>query len=203
MTRPAVVRLGALAAVVSGICWVVKAGGIMITGNQPPVVFEAALGLFPVALLGLYAVICGGGRLATSGLVLACAAALSAVTVGLVVVFGPDDWVPREDKATVLTPFIVVAGFGAFASLVLLGMATRRTSSLPGRWRNFPLTLGVSAVPLMVAGAALEAVHERLFEVPILLLGLGWCALGYLLGRTLGSASTETRARRPQPSRAP
>lgn len=190
MTRSTVIRLGAVAAVVGGICWVVKAGGILITGNQPPAVFEAALGLFPVALLGLYAVVRGGGRLATSGLVLACAAALSAVTVGLAVVFGPDDWVPREDTVTVLTPFMVLAGFGGFASLVLLGMATRRTSSLPGRWRNFPLALGVSAVPLMVVGGALEAVHERLFELPILLLGLGWVGLGWLLFRSSGPVGT-------------
>lgn len=190
MTRSAVIRLGAVAAAVGGICWVVKAGGILITGDQPPVVFEAAFGLFPVALLGLYAAVHGGGRVAVPGLILACAAAVSAVTVGLAIVVGPDDWVPREDTVTVLTPFIATAGLGTFAGLVLLGIATRRTSSFPGMWRTFPLALGLAAVPLMVVGGALEAVNERLLEPPILLLGLGWVGLGWLLFGSSGPVGT-------------
>lgn len=44
------VRLGGLAAVAGGLMWVVKGGSILLTGQQPPVVFEAALPLFATDL---------------------------------------------------------------------------------------------------------------------------------------------------------
>lgn len=171
----------------AGAFWVVKAAGILLTGEQPPLLFELAFLLLPVALVGLYAALPRRrGRLATAGLALAGSAELSAVTVGLGALLGPDDWVPHEDTATVLTPFIVAAALGTVVALVLLGIETRRTDALPGRWRTFPLALGLAVVPLTAVGGALEAVDERLLEPPILLMGLGWLALGWLVGRRAG-----------------
>jgi len=184
MARLTVIRWGAVAAVVAGVCWVIKAAGIFLSGAQPPILFEAAFVLFPVALVGLYAALGPrGGRSAMCGLVLAVAAEVSAVVVGLGVLFGPADLMPREDSVTVLTPFIVLAGLGAFAGLLLLGLAVRRTRALPGPWRTLPLALAVSAVPLLMLGGALEVVSERLLEVPIVLLGVGWVALGVVLAQ--------------------
>ena len=178
------IRWGAGAAVVAGACWVVKAGGILLTGDQLPGAFESAFILFPVALVGLYAAMeQNGGRLAICGLVVTVTAELSAVVVGVGMLLGPENWVAREDTVTVLTPFIVLAGFGTFVALLLLGLAVRRTRALPERWRTLPLVLAVSAVPLMLIGGALEGVSERLLEVPILLLGVAWITLGAVLAQ--------------------
>ncbi len=178
------IRGGAASAVVAGACWVIKAVGILLTGAQPPLVFEAAFVLFPLALVGLYAAIRGrGGRLALCGLVLAVAAEVSAVVVRLGELIGPAEWVPEEDTVTILTPFIVLGGFGTFVALLLLGIAVRQTRALPGAWRSFPLSLAVAAVPLMVVGGVLEPFSERLLEIPIVILGVAWIALGVVLAR--------------------
>ena len=55
MASSALIRIGGLAAMVGGLLWVVKGGAILLTGQQPPVVFEAALPLFALGLLGLHA----------------------------------------------------------------------------------------------------------------------------------------------------
>jgi hypothetical protein len=192
VTRLTVIRAGAGAAVLAGACWVIKAAGILLTGDQLPGAFEVAFLLFPVALVGLYAVIGRrGGRLAMCGLVVAVTAELSAVAVGVGRLLGPDDWVPREETVTVLTPFIVLAGFGTYVALLLLGLAVRRKQALPGRWWTLPLALAVSAAFLMLIGGALESLSERLLEIPILLLGAGWITLGAVLAQ---------QAMSPQPS---
>ena len=48
-------RWGGLAAMLGGVMWVFKGGAIILTGEQPPVVFEAALPLFAAGLVGLHA----------------------------------------------------------------------------------------------------------------------------------------------------
>jgi hypothetical protein len=55
MVSASLIRLGGLAAMVGGLLWVVKSGSILITSQQPPVAFEAAMPLFAVGLLGLHA----------------------------------------------------------------------------------------------------------------------------------------------------
>lgn len=191
-------RLGAVASVTAGACWVVKAVGILATGEQPPIVFELALVLFPVALVGLFATLGRrGGRLATWGLVLAVTAVVSAVVMGLGLLLGPEDWMPADGTVTVLTPFIALTGFGTIVALLLLGLAVIRTKALSGRWRTLPLGLAVSYVPLMALGGALEAVNERLLEVPVLLLGVAWIALGAVVARDASVYETSPA----QPSR--
>lgn len=88
---------------------------------------------------------------------------------------------PDEDEVTVLTPFILIAGFGTFAALVALGVAVRRTGALAAPYTSLPWALGLAAIPLLIIGGALEAVSERLFELPIALGGLAWIALGVAL----------------------
>ena len=186
------IRWGGVAAVVAGACWVVKAASILLTGEQPPILFQAGFVLFPVALVGLYATMGRrGGPLALCGLVLAVTTEVSAVVVGFGVLLGPDDWMPSEDTVTVLTPFIVLAGIGTFAALLLLGLAVRRTRAMAGRWQILPLALAVSAVPLMVIGGALESVNERLLEVPLLVLGVAWIGLGVVVARVASKDAQE------------
>ena len=180
MSASGLARWGGLAAMLGGVMWVVKGGAIILTGEQPPVVFEAALPLFAVGLVGLHARLGGrGGRLGKTGVLLAYVALASALVVLVGWTLAPAGWVPNEDSLTPLTPFIVLAGLGPFVGLVLLGIATLRVKAMPAPWSALPLLMGASAVPLMLVGGVLELVSERLFELPIVLLGLAWVLLGY------------------------
>ena len=134
MASSALVRLGGLAAVGGGLMWIVKGGAILLTGQQPPVVFEAAMPLFAVGLLGLHARLEGrGGPLGKAGVLVAYAALASAAIVLI----------------TPLAPFYAVAGFGPFLGLLLLGSATLQARVFPSPWSALPLVMGLGG-PLLV-----------------------------------------------------
>ncbi len=164
MASSALVRLGGLAAMVGGLMWVVKGGAILLTSQQPPVVFESAMPLFAVGLLGLHARLDGrGGPLGKAGVLVAYAALASAAIVLM----------------TPLAPFYAVAGFGPFLGLVLLGSATLKARVFPPPWSALPLAMGLGGPLLIVAGGGLALISERLLEIPIVLVGLAWMLLGY------------------------
>ena len=169
------------AGMLGGALWVVKGGGVILTGDQPPT-FEPALFLFGVGLLGLYARLDGrGGRVGRAGGVMACMAVASAMVTAIAALVAPA-WMPDgEGDITPLTPAITLAGLGTFLGLSLLGIATLRAKVLSPGWNALPLAMGVSAVPLMLIGGILEVFSDRLFELPIVLLGLAWMMLGYAL----------------------
>ncbi len=149
---------------VGGLLWIVKGGTILLAGQQPPVVFGAALPLFAVGLLGLYARLGGrAGPLGKAGVLVACGA-LAAATIVLV---------------APLAPFYVVAGFGPFLGLVLLGSAALQARVFPAPWSALPLAMGLGGPLLVLAGGALALMNERLLEIPIVLVGLAWMLLGY------------------------
>jgi hypothetical protein len=158
------IRWAGLAAMVGGLLWVVKGGSILLTGQQPSVVFEAAMPLFAVGLLGLQARLDGrGGTLGKAGVLMAYAALASAV----IVLIRP------------LAPFIVLAGFGPFLGLVLLGSATLQARVFAPPWSALPLAMGLGGPLLILAGGGLALISERLLEIPIVLVGLAWMPLGY------------------------
>ncbi len=164
MASSALIRIGGLAAMVGGLMWTVKGGSILLTGQQPPLVFEAALPLFAVGLLGLHARLGGhGGPLGKAG-VLVAYAALAAAALVLV---------------APLPPFYAVAGFGPFLGLVLVGSATLQAGVFPPPWSALPLAMGLGGPLLILAGGGLALMNERLLEIPIVLVGLAWMLLGY------------------------
>jgi hypothetical protein len=165
MASSVLIRLGGLAAMVGGLLWVVKGGSILITGQQPPVVFEAAMPFFAVGLLGLHARLDGrGGPLGKAGILVAYAALTAAATFLI----------------TPLAPFIIVAGFGPFLGLVLLGSATLQARVFPRPWSALPLAMGVGGpLLILVAGGGLALISERLLEIPLVLVGFAWILLGY------------------------
>ncbi len=164
MASAALIRIGGLAAMVGGLMWIVKGGSILITGQQPPVVFEAALPMFAVGLVGLHARLRGhGGPLGKAG-VLVTYAALAAAALVLV---------------APLPPFYAVAGFGPFLGLVLMGSATLQARIFPPPWSALPLAMGLGGPLLILAGGGLALMNERLLEIPIVLVGLAWMLLGY------------------------
>lgn len=164
MESSILIRLGGLAAMVGGLLWIAKGGAILLTGQQPPVVFKAALPLFAVGLLGLYARLGGRtGPLGKAGVLVACAALAAAA----IVLVAP------------LAPFYVVAGFGPFLGLVLLGSAALKARVFPAPWSALPLAMGLGGPLLILAGGGLALISERLLEIPIVLVGLAWMLLGY------------------------
>ncbi len=89
-----------------------------------------------------------------------------------------------DDEVFLLSATIPLTGLSILASLVLLGIAVRRVGALPGRWRSFPLSMGVAVLPLMMIGAILETLDERLLELPLVVLGLAWVMLGWRMSRS-------------------
>ena len=174
MASSALIRIGGLMAMGGGLMWIVEGGSLLITGQQPLVVFEAALPLFAVGLLGLHARLEGrGGPLGKAGVLVAYAALAAAV---LVVLVAP------------LAPLYAVAGFGPFLGLVLMGSATLQARIFPPPWSALPLALGLGGPLLILAGGGLALMNERLLEIPIVLVGVAWMLLGYSVLIVKGAA---------------
>jgi hypothetical protein len=158
--------------------WTAKGAAILLTGDQPDYIFELAPLFFALGLLALYDRLEGdggkaarlGGALAWSGLALVLASVALYLATG-------------EEQGFPIAVTIPLAALSILAALVLLGIAVRRTGALPGRWRSFPLAMGAGVIPLMLVGGILETLDERLLEIPIVLLGLAWSALGYAIWR--------------------
>jgi len=144
------VIIGGVAAIIGGLCWAVKAAALITTRMQPPVIYDVAPLFFPVAVVGLSALLLDRrARMARGGSVSACVAELAAVVSVLGLFLGPVDWTPTSSvgsrPVTILTPFITLAAYGALLGLFLIGTAIRRTAPCPAggprsscSWRQQP-----------------------------------------------------------------
>ena len=190
MSLPARVQLGAASAMLGGLFWIVKAGTILLIGEQPPFLFELAPILFAGGLLGLHARAGGkGGVVGNIGLGLAIVSGVAAVITLMTT---------SPSAGESFSPPIFITFLAELASLVFLGLAARRTRAI--RWSLLPLTLGTITFPLIALGGALATVNARLLEIPILLLGLAWVWLGYAIrpsssGATPGTTGAQQLAR--------
>jgi hypothetical protein len=99
----------------------------------------------------------------------------------------------REPVPAVSSVVDLVVGVGPVVGLVLLGWAGRRPC--PPTWQPGPLALAalypLSALLLLPAALVVNLdgpSGERLIEVPILIIGLGWTALGAGLVRAPASS---------------
>ncbi|MCA1703647.1 MAG: hypothetical protein LC808_10475 [Actinobacteria bacterium] len=177
-TADPVARWCGAAAVIGGAMWAVKGLAILLTGNQPPLLFEVPLFLFPIGLLGLHRRLRGQEeRWERLGAVLAWLALGTATATGITVGVG------RGDAPSALVGAgIALTALATVLGLVFLGMAAKRTHLFPGRWRSLAFVLGLCIPPgLTVVGGALESVHERLLEVPLVAIAFGWILLGALV----------------------
>ena len=89
----------------------------------------------------------------------------------------------REPIPAVSSVVDLVVGVGSVVGLVLLGWASRRP--FPPTWQPGPLALAalypLSALLFLPTALVVDLDRpsgERLIEVPILVIGLGWTALG-------------------------
>jgi hypothetical protein len=177
-----------LAAMLGGVFWVVKGGLILLDGPDPDLLIPAQL-FFALGLLGLHIRLAGRGGWPgrIGGLLAYVALALSAINAPYSLFFA-------EDGPSTPFPFNVTyfaASVAVFAGLASLGIAALQVGVLPPRWRVLPLAIGLSALlPVWV----LALVH---LEIPVVLLGLGWILLGYVLWSE--DEPVTARRRRPAP----
>jgi hypothetical protein len=182
--------LAGAAAFTGGLCWLVKAAAILVSGWQPPLIFEAAPIFFAVALVGLWTRLDErSGWLERVGLWLAWASGIAAVLEVAAYLLVPQ-LIPHQSSVTPLTPIIMLAGMGSLLALFALGIATWRTHRLPSPWHRLPALMAIGfpllSVFTVVAAANLglaPANATRAIEIPIALLGLAWMGLGLILIR--------------------
>jgi hypothetical protein len=155
------VRLGGLAAFLGGLAWTLKGIVILLGGDQPPLLFEAAPVLFGVGLLSVgYSRMPPGGRRA-SALAFAALSSLAGVVA-----------VASEVVGEVWGSALAISSLALLVGLLMLPVRGRWPAPL-GWW------IGLSMVPALVVGGALSEVDERLLEIPLTCLGLAWVVLGW------------------------
>jgi hypothetical protein len=182
--NPHFVTWAGVASAVGGACWIIKGVAILISGNQPPFLFEIAPVFLIVGLLGLRSRLGHrGGRAATMGVMALALSVLLGVITWLLVVTADESRVSGSDEE--FQPTLLLAFIALLIGMVLLGIVTRRTRVLGDRWSDLPLALVIAAPVIGIVGGALEAVNERLLEIPLVLYGFGWMGLGYALIRSV------------------
>jgi hypothetical protein len=168
------------AGLVGGIFLLVKAIAILVTGKQPPLLFEIAPAFLAVALFGLTVAVVkpvGKRRLLIRVII---ALVLAAAIGGLAL----DDEGGPVWEQVVSSLMDVVAGLGPLVLLVFLGFPVLRRHIWPGPWRILPLALGFGYIPAIAVGAVLgSAMGERYGEVSLVVIGVAWMLIGYRLFR--------------------
>jgi hypothetical protein len=189
------IHLLSIGAVVGGLLMLIKGSVILLIGIQPPYIFEIAPLFLGIGLWGLYLCLppTARGRLAQAGLVFAIATAVSAPIHLWAELFAPQ-FIPQEDTVTIITPFVVLGGIGAMVSAFLLGILIWRNRAISPAWLPLAIPLGFIFLMILfiIAEEALgeTAVVERLLEIPIVILGIGWVWLGLIIYNTLNKQSS-------------
>jgi hypothetical protein len=157
--------------------WVYKGVAILVSGNQPDHAFQVTPFFFGVAAVTLlYAVIGGIERprwlLVTFAWLAVTAGAIAAVS----------HFAGKEDDFGDLGYLV-----NFLSILILLFMIRgdiRRKKLLP-RWSFTPSLLAWELLLVLPVGAALEAINERLLEIPLVIAAGGWVLLSIsVLSRT-------------------
>ena len=170
--------IAAASAAIGGGLLFVKASAILLTGDQPPLLFEVAPIFFSIAMYGLLvAVVDPSGKLRTLLQILIVLVAVSAVAS---MALGPDGSGGLESDEPLSSLLDVFSGLGPVAALIILGIPIVKRRLWSNKWRYLPLALGVGTLPALIVGVILEAtLGERYLEASLLLIGAAWAALGY------------------------
>ena len=188
MTSLSVVRWGGLAAILSGVLLVAKGLAIIFSDADPSFVPPATL-LFALGMVGLHA------RLEErSGLLGAIGVLLAWVVVGASVVnligLALSVPAPGDPAAPTLLRITYTAAFlGVLVGLLALGVAALRARIMPAPWHVAPLAVGVLWFPLQGVGFAISD------GVGLVLGGLAWALLGYVLWSGSGTPAAQPSPR--------
>ncbi len=167
-------RWGGLAAMLSGILFVVKGAAILVSDADPSFVPPATL-LFALGMVGLHARLKGhGGPLATIGVLLAWVVVAASV-VNLIGLALPIPTPGEPDAPLLLRITYMVAFLAILVGLLVLGIVTLRARVMPAPWRAVPLAVGILWFPLQGIGFVIAD------GVGLILGGLAWVLLGYVL----------------------
>jgi len=166
------------AALIGGLLWVFKAGAILLGHGQPEHVFEVAPLLFALVTLGLANWV-PTSRARRVGIPLAVTAVLGCLVAAV--------W--SVVAGNVLGPDLAIGMVTMTVALVISGLALLRSGAAVG---GSPLLLGIATIPAILVGGALSTIDERLLEVPILAIGLGWIVLGLAFLRPVGASPRPT-----------
>jgi hypothetical protein len=189
-------RWSGWSAAIGGLLMFSKGAVILLTGVQSRYIFEIAPLFLALGLWGLYLCLpeAKRTRLAQVGLGLAMATAVAAPIHLAAELFAPH-LIPQEDTVTILTPFVVLSGMGALVSALLLGIVTWRTKAISPAW--LPVAIPIGFVGLMIvaivleevvgatatAASSVQAVTDRFIEIPVVIIGLAWLWLGFIINK--------------------
>lgn len=154
----------------AGLCWTIKAVAILVTGQQPALLFQMAPLLMAIAVLFL------GQQLPPGKRRTVCVGmAAGALLLGVAVLTDQVMALPNAASS------IATAGANLLilACLITVGLSVRRRLG-----SHLPLVLGWITLPaILVGGLAAELLGERALELPLVALGVAWMALGVELSR--------------------
>lgn len=182
MIAPArVLAGGGVAAVVGGLLWVVKGGVILATGEQPAHLFELAPSFLSACVVALAFALPSrwkGRKVALFAAVFGLVAALATAAQHLA---------GRSSE-----PWMGLAFLGILVGLLGAAIGGARVRS-PGSRYVLAFALAFPLLAFAVPGAAYalgasDAFMARFIDVPIVLLGAGWMALGALMLRVRRAA---------------
>ncbi|MGI8427695.1 MAG: hypothetical protein ACR2FO_09755 [Actinomycetota bacterium] len=173
--RPRPLMLAAALIAVGSVCFGVKASAILLTGDQPPILFGIAglpIGLGLLLLARWSITRHGPARRVTA------AAALSFVAV-LAAAYGASMEILSQTIAEPFESMLAVgSGFGPMIAALLIGLRLR---AFPGNTRRIgrrALLIAIAFIPLMVLGGiAADLVGERYLEIGLLVVAGLWLSL--------------------------
>ena len=155
------IPIGGSAAVAGGLAWVVKGVAILAVDDQPPVLFELALPLLGLGLVGVAVLTARGIR--------------RTIVVGLA-------WLAVVAGVVALVSEVLDLAWDvsiAVSSVALLaGLLTLPRSGPPPAALSF--WIGVGTLPALAVGGVLAEMDERLLEIPLVCVGLAWVLVGWL-----------------------
>ncbi len=183
------VRWGGIAALLSGALSVVKGVAIVVSEADPSLVPLTTL-LFALGMVGLHARLEGrGGLLGTIGVLLAWVV-VGASVVNLIGLALPIPTPGEPDASILLRITYMVAFLGILVGLLMLGIAALRARVMPSPQKAVPLAVGVLWLPLQAVGFVISD------GVGLILGGLAWALLGYVLwAQSSASATQPSRVR--------